>query len=286
MPEDQTKAVVITGASTGIGEACALRMDGLGWRVFAGVRKEADGEALKAKASDLLTPIMIDVTEQPTVSAAAEIVTAAVGESGLDGLVNNAGVGVGGPLEFIEIEELRRQLEVNVIGQIAVTQAFMPLIRKATGRIVNIGSIGGRLSTPFLGPYCASKFAMEALTDSLRQELQPWGMHVAIVEPGSIATPIWGKSQDAVNDLKNELPEEAMMLYGDTVKAIEKALVEFEEAGIPPDSVAKFVEHALTAKTPRTRYVVGRDAQIQRMLVKWAPDRIRDGLVRRQLGLK
>ena len=126
---------------------------------------------------------------------------------------------------------------------------------------------------------------MEALTDSLRQELQQWGMHVSIVEPGSIATPIWGKSKAAVNELKDTLPEEAMMLYGDTVKAVEKALSEFEEAGIPPDDVAKFVEHALTAKTPRTRYVVGRDAQIQRMLVKWAPDRIRDRLVRMQLGL-
>ncbi len=285
MTDGETQSVVITGASTGIGEACALRMDGLGWRVFAGVRKEADGEALKARASERLTPIILDVTEQPTIDAAAEAVSAAVGESGLAGLVNNAGVGVGGPLEFISIDELRRQLEVNVIGQIAVTQAFMPLIRKATGRIVNMGSIGGRMATPFLGPYNASKFAMEALTDSLRQELQPWGIHVSIVEPGSIATPIWDKSKASVDELKSTLPEEAMMLYGETVEAIGKALVEFEAAGIPPDNVAKFVEHALTAKTPKTRYVVGRDAQLQRMLVKWAPDRVRDGLVRRQLGL-
>ncbi len=281
----ETRSVVITGASTGIGEACALRMDRLGWRVFAGVRKEADGQALKAKASEQLTPIILDVTEQPTINASAETVTAAVGESGLAGLVNNAGIGVGGPLEFIAVEELRRQLEVNVIGQIAVTQAFMPLIRKATGRIVNMGSIGGRMATPFLGPYNASKFAMEALTDSLRQELQPWGIHVSIIEPGSIATPIWDKSKAAVDELKNTLPEEAMMLYGETVQAIEKALIKFEAAGIPADEVAKFAEHALTARTPKTRYVVGRDAQLQRMLVKWAPDRVRDMLVRLQLGL-
>ncbi len=285
MASEGTRSVVITGASTGIGEACALRMDRLGWRVFAGVRKEADGQALKEKASEKLTPIILDVTEQPTINAAAETVTAAVGELGLAGLVNNAGVGVGGPLEFIDVGELRRQLEVNVIGQIAVTQAFMPLIRKSTGRIVTMGSIGGRMATPFLGPYNASKFAMEALTDSLRQELQPWGIHVSIIEPGSIATPIWDKSKAAVDELKNTLPEEAMMLYGETVKAVEKALIKFEAAGIPPDDVAKFVEHALTAKTPRTRYVVGRDAQIQRVLVKWAPDRIRDRLVRMQLGL-
>ena len=279
------RTVVITGASTGIGEACALRMDRLGWRVFAGVRKEADGQALREKASKKLTPIILDVTEQPTIDASAATVTAAVGESGLAGLINNAGVGVGGPLEFISVDELRRQLEVNVIGQIAVTQAFMPLIRKATGRIVNMGSIGGRMATPFLGPYNASKFAMEALTDSLRQELYPWGIHVSIIEPGSIATPIWEKSKAAIEELKETLPEEAMMLYGETVEAVEKALVEFEAAGIPADEVAKFAEHALTARTPKTRYVVGRDAQIQRLLVKWAPDRVRDGLVRRQLGL-
>ena len=279
------RTVVITGASTGIGEACALRMYRLGWRVFAGVRKEADGQALREKASEKLTPIILDVTEQPTIDASAATVTAAVGESGLAGLINNAGVGVGGPLEFISVDELRRQLEVNVIGQIAVTQAFMPLIRKATGRIVNMGSIGGRMATPFLGPYNASKFAMEALTDSLRQELYPWGIHVLIIEPGSIATPIWEKSKAAIEELKETLPEEAMMLYGETVEAVEKALVEFEAAGIPADEVAKFAEHALTARTPKTRYVVGRDAQIQRLLVKWAPDRVRDGLVRRQLGL-
>jgi len=288
MSEDGAKTpknVVITGASTGIGEACALRMDRHGWRVFAGVRKEADGEALKAQASDMLMPVIIDVTEQPTINVAAEAVTAAAGDAGLHGLVNNAGVGYGGPLEFLDIEELRQQLEVNVVGQIAVTQAFLPLIRQANGRIVNMSSIGGRMATPFIGPYNASKFAMEALTDSLRQELHPWGIHVSIVEPGSIATPIWQKSKDRVEDIKVRLPEEAMRYYGDTMDSIEKALDDFEAAGIPPDEVAKFVEHALTAGTPKTRYVVGRDAQLQRVLVKWAPDRVRDGLVRRQLGL-
>jgi NAD(P)-dependent dehydrogenase (short-subunit alcohol dehydrogenase family) len=280
-----TRSVVITGASTGIGEACALRMDRHGFLVFAGVRREADGAALKAKSSEKLTPIILDVTEQPTIDASAETVKAAVGESGLAGLVNNAGVSIAGPLEFLPLEDLRLQLEVNVIGQIAVTQAFMPLIRKATGRVVNIGSIGGRMASPFIGPYSASKFAMEALTDSLRQELRPWGIHVSIVEPGSIATPIWDKAQAGANEMEAKLPEEAMMLYGEATQAMRKAAREMEEAGIPPDNVAKFVEHALTARTPKTRYVVGRDAQIQRMLVKWAPDRIRDRLVRWQLGL-
>lgn len=285
MATNETRSVVITGASTGIGEACALRLDRQGWRVFAGVRKEADGASLKEKGSERLTPVIIDVTDQATITACAERVSAATGASGLAGLVNNAGIAVAGPLEFLPLEDLRRQLEVNVIGQIAVTQAFMPRIRAARGRIVNIGSIGGRMATPFLGPYNASKFAMEALTDALRQELRPWGIHVSIIEPGSISTPIWDKGQAAADEMEKNMPEEAMKLYGDAITSMRAAGKEFEEAGIPPDEVAKFVQHALTASTPKTRYVVGRDAQIQRVLVKMVPDRIRDGLVQRQLKL-
>ena len=282
---DGTRTAVVTGASTGIGEACALRLDRHGWRVFAGVRKDADGERLKQQASDRLTPILLDVTDEAAISSAAETVGTAVGEAGLDGLVNNAGITVPGPLEFLTTQDLRHQLEVNVIGQIAVTQALLALIRTGHGRIVNIGSIGGRMATPFLGPYNASKFAMEALTDSLRQALRPWGIHVAIVEPGSIATPIWQKAQAAADDLEQNLPEEAMRLYGEAFAAMREAARKFEEAGIPPDEVAKFVEHALTAKRPKTRYVVGRDAQVQRVIAKVVPDRVRDSLVARQLGL-
>ncbi|MCH7811697.1 MAG: SDR family oxidoreductase [Chloroflexi bacterium] len=282
---DGRGAVVITGASTGIGEACALRLDKKGFRVFAGVRKDEDGERLKGQASERLTPVRIDVTDEASISAAAETVAAAVGEAGVAGLVNNAGIGVPGPLEFLTSDDLRRQFEVNVIGQLAVTRAFLPLIRRATGRIVNIGSIAGRMATPFLGLYSASKFAMEALTDSLRQELRPWGIHVSIVEPGSIATPIWQKAQAEADELEKNLPEEAMALYGKPFAAMREAARKFEEAGIPPDEVAKFVEHAITAKTPKTRYVVGRDAQIQRVLAKVAPDRLRDRLVAQQLGL-
>jgi NAD(P)-dependent dehydrogenase (short-subunit alcohol dehydrogenase family) len=200
-------------------------------------------------------------------------------------LVNNAGISVPGPLEFLTPEDLRRQLEVNVIGQVAVTQAFMPLIRKGRGRIVNIGSIGGKMATPFLGPYCASKFAMEALTDSLRQELRPWDIHVAIVEPGSIATPIWGKGQATGDELEKNLPEEAMILYGKMVDALREAARKFEAGAIPADRVAKPVEHALTARRPKTRYVVGFDAQVQRVLAKYVPDRLRDRLIAWQLKL-
>ena len=279
------RAVVITGASTGIGEACALRLDQQGWRVFAGVRKEADGERLKQQASDRLAPITIDVTDQATIESAAEVVASAVGEAGLAGLVNNAGITVPGPIEFLPIEELRRQLEVNTIGQIAVTQAFLALIRKGHGRIVNMGSIGGRMATPFIGAYCASKFAMEALTDSLRQELRPWDIGVSIVEPGSIATPIWEKGRAAADELEERLPQAARDLYGDAIDAMGRAVDKRAKAGIPADEVAKAVEHALTAKRPKTRYLVGMDARLPAILAKVVPDRARDGLIARNLGL-
>lgn len=285
MATDRTRSVVVTGASTGIGQACALRLDRAGWRVFAGVRKEADAQRFRQEASERLTPVMLDVTDEAQVRSAAETVVAAIGDAGLAGLVNNAGIGVAGPLEFLPLDELRRQLDVNVIGQIAVTQAFLPLIRKGNGRIVNIGSISGKLATPLMGPYCASKFALEALTDSLRQELRPWGMAVSLVEPGSIATPIWEKGQAAGDELEKNLPEEAMMRYGKAVNALREAARKFEAAGIPPDRVARAVEHALTARRPRTRYVVGFDATVQRLLAAVVPDRLRDGVIARQLGL-
>ena len=284
-PTDGIRAVVITGASTGIGEACALRLDRHGWRVFAGVRKEADGERLKQQASDRFAPITIDVTAQASIKSAAEVVASAVGEAGLAGLVNNAGITVPGPIEFLPIEELRRQLEVNTIGQIAVTQAFLPLIRKGHGRIVNMGSIGGRMATPFIGAYCASKFALEALTDSLRQELRPWDIGVSIVEPGSIATPIWEKGRAAADELEERLPQAARDLYGDAIDAFRRAVDKRAGAGIPADEVAKAVEHALTAKRPKTRYLVGMDARLPAVLAKVVPDRARDGLIARNLGL-
>ncbi|MEX2247579.1 MAG: SDR family oxidoreductase [Dehalococcoidia bacterium] len=277
-------AVVITGASTGIGAACALRLDGMGFRVFAGVRRPADGDALKAKGSSRLTPLIIDVTDAAQIAAAVDTVRAATGERGLAGLVNNAGIVVAAPLEFVPLDDLRRQLEVNVVGQVAVTQAFLPMLRDARGRIVFMGSIGGRMSTPFIAPYNASKFALEAITDALRLELRPWGIHVSIIEPGSIATPLWDKSQAAADALEQQMPK-ALEMYGPAVDAVRKAAVEFADRGIPPDAVAKFVAHALTAKTPKTRYIVGRDARLQAALVKIVPDRMRDRLVAGQLKL-
>jgi len=277
--------VVITGASTGIGEACALHLDGLGFRVFAGVRKPADGEALKARSSDRLTPVQLDVTDEQMRAAAFETVAETTGSAGLAGLVNNAGIAVAGMLEFLPVAELRSQLEVNVIGAVAVTQTFLPLLRRARGRVVNIGSDSGLLSHPFLGAYCASKFALEAITDALRLEVRPWGIKVSIIEPGSIQTPIWEKSRAAANLLLESMPRQAHELYGAAMEAVRKVSLKIAASGIPPSSVARTVAHALTANRPKTRYRVGKDAAFQALLARYVPDRLRDALIARFMGI-
>src|SRR5260370_25499123 len=213
-------SVVVTGASTGIGEACALRLDMRGFRCFAGVRRAVAGGAWKQKASGRLTPILLDVTDASSIKSAAAAVAAALGEEGLSGLVNNAGIAIAGPLEFLPIDELRRQFEVNVIGQIAVTQAFLPLLRKGHGRIVNMGSIAGKSALPFAGPFCASKFALEALTDSLRMELLPWNIPVSIIEPAYVTTPILQKSLRGWERVAAMLPPRAHELYGHAIPSI------------------------------------------------------------------
>jgi NAD(P)-dependent dehydrogenase (short-subunit alcohol dehydrogenase family) len=262
-----------------------LRLDRLGYQVFAGVRREADGKALKKKARGSLMTVRMDVTDDAAISAAAETVEKAVGEEGLIGLVNNAGIVMPGPLEFLPLDDLRRQLEVNVIGQVAVTQAFLPLLRKGSGRIVNIGSIGGRMATPFQGAYNASKFAMEALTDSLRLELRPWGIHVSIVEPGNIDTPIWQKGLGQADVLLEKMPAHGRELYDPVVDAARQAAEKSARTAIPPMAVAKAVVHALTADKPKTRYVVGTDARIQAVVARLVPDGMKDWLVSREMGL-
>jgi NAD(P)-dependent dehydrogenase (short-subunit alcohol dehydrogenase family) len=279
-----TRAVVISGASSGIGEACAIYLDKLGYQVFAGVRRNADGEKLKRKTSTRLTPLFLDVTDEASIMAAANIVNAALGTAGLNGLVNNAGIVVAGPLEFLPVAEIRKQLEVNVIGQIAVTQAFLPLLRKSQGRVINMGSDNGKVSVPFLGPYCASKFALEALTDALRIELQPWGISVSIVEPGTVTTPIWETSIAKADDIWNNLPE-AHSLYNPALYAIRKTASKLSKNGFPAEVVAKAVAHALTAKRPKTRYVVGWDAKANIWLAKIMPDWILDKLIAQYFGL-
>jgi NAD(P)-dependent dehydrogenase (short-subunit alcohol dehydrogenase family) len=277
------RTVLISGASTGIGRASAIRLANAGWDVVAGVRKEADGESVRAESPERITPVILDVTDADTIASTAEAVRTAVGERGLAGLVNNAGVTVQGPLEFLPIEDLRRQLEVNVTGQIAVTQAMLPEIRKATGRIVNMGSVGGRVAHPFIGPYHASKFAIEALTDSLRKELRPWGIQVVVVEPGSMATEIWEKGAGAANDQLEKLLPRGRELYGQMLEKVRQVAVKTGERGGSPDKVAKVVENALTTNRPRPRYLVGPDAIAQVALNALLPARAFDAVEARYL---
>ncbi|MGA3325839.1 MAG: SDR family oxidoreductase [Terriglobia bacterium] len=280
-------AVVITGASTGIGAACALHLDKLGYRVFAGIRKAADGESLRQRASARLVPVRLDISDEAEVGQAARNVIEALGGEGLAGLVNNAGIVVGGMLEFLPLEALRRQLEVNVVGQIAVTQAFLPSLRKARGRIVNMGSVSGLISGPFTGAYSASKFALEALTDSLRLELRPWKIHVSIVEPGFIQTPIVSKSLAAAEALRAQLPEEALQLYGASLRAVREGTERAAAQAASTEVVVKAVVHALAARRPRTRYVVGQHSGFRISLTRaLLPDRWRDALIARYMGLK
>ena len=279
------KSVVITGAASGIGAACALHLDKLGFRVFAGVRRQADAEALKSQASPRLGPISLDVTDTISISTAASAVAGALGPAGLDGLVNNAGIVVPGPIEFLPLVELRRQLEVNVVGQVAVTQAFLPQLRAARGRIVNMGSISGRMAAPFVGAYAASKFALEGLTDALRIEVAPWGIEVSIIEPGAVATPLWGKAAKIAQSMLGAIPPEIFVLYGEALGAVQKSAEHAERHAVAPEEVAKVVAQALTASKPRTRYVVGRIAKIQNALTFLMPDRVRDGLVAKTMRL-
>jgi len=274
-------AVLITGSSTGIGAACALDLDGRGFRVFAGVRSEADGERLRRQGSERLSPVRIDVTEPESIRAAAEQVSAAVGEAGLAGLVNNAGILVSAPLELVDLDRLRRQLEVNVIGVVAVTQAFLPLLRAGRGRIVNVGSISGRIVAPLLGPYAASKFALEALTDALRVELRKWGISVSIVEADTVKTPIWDKAMASAEEQPAEHPAEARGLYDEELLAMRKATYVMGKTGMPVERVVRAVRHALSARRPKTRYPVGLRTHLAFWAARHLPDRLRDWFILR-----
>ena len=282
-PEFAWGTVVITGASTGIGRACALHLERRGFRVFAGVRTSQDAESLKSASAQRITPLLIDVTDGASVRAAADEVAAVLGAAGLSGVVNNAGIVVSGPLEFLPESEIRKQFEVNVIGQIRVIQAFLPLLRKARGRIVNMSSISGRMAFPFLGPYSASKFALEAITDTLRLELLPWGITVSIIEPGAVKTPIWEKSRIAAGKTAQDFPPEAHELYGRAVAVFRSEKEKADKAGVEPDVVVRAVEHALTVKKPKTRYLVGRHVRLQALLKNILPDRLIDWFINRRI---
>ncbi|HEY2703367.1 MAG TPA: SDR family oxidoreductase [Candidatus Dormibacteraeota bacterium] len=276
--------VLITGASSGIGAACARRLDAAGWRVFAGVRRQADAGDLVAGCSSRLTPLLLDVTDADSIRAAAATVSAAVGAAGLHGLVNNAGVSGGDPVEFADLDAVRAMLEVNLVGPMAVTQALLPRVRNAQGRIVCIGSIGGRYAVPFLSTYSASKAGLAAFCDSLRVEVAPWGIRVVLIEPGAVATTIWSKGRATLDRRRSTLPAAATALYGGAVDAMRRVTERVERSAMPPDRVARVVERALAVQHPRTRYLVGADAHVQATLRR-LPAPVRDAVLTRVLGL-
>lgn len=277
----QGKFVVVTGAAKGIGQATALHLAKLGFQVFAGVRKAEDGAALQAQAGTGLTPVLLDITASDQIAAVAQQISATVGPAGLYGLVNNAGIAVPAPLEFVPLDELRRQLEINVVGQVAVTQALLPLIRQAPGRIVNVSSIGGRLASPLMGPYNMSKFAVEAMTDVLRQELKGAGIAVVAIQPGAVATPIWDTASATADQFITAMPPAMLERYSKMIEGIRKFAANGAKNGAPPQLVADAIAQALTAARPRTRYVVGRDAQFAARFVAPLPDHWRDRLLAR-----
>jgi NAD(P)-dependent dehydrogenase (short-subunit alcohol dehydrogenase family) len=286
MAGNTSGAVVVTGASTGIGRATALLLDEKGYRVFAGVRKDEDAKSLKQEGSDRLKPIKIDVTKERSIQTAARNVKRALGDEGLVGLVNNAGVGGGGPVEFIPIDDFRNTIEVNLIGQLAVTQAFLPLIRMTKGTVVFIASIGGRIAAPFLSSYNASKFGIEALGDSLRREVLPWGIDVVVVEPGTIATEIWSKGKDALQETTESMPPDAVRLYGPQLQAWAKSFMgEGDTQGISPDKVAQVIHRAIRNERPKARYLVGADARIGAKMNAVVPTRTFDRMARRRFKL-
>jgi NAD(P)-dependent dehydrogenase (short-subunit alcohol dehydrogenase family) len=286
MPDQQPgDPVVITGTSTGIGAATAVHLAQNGFWVFAGVRRESDAEELQARAANELTPLIIDVTDESTIAAAAGSVERAVGGRGLAGLVNNAGIVKPAPLEFQAIADFRTQLEVNLVGQVAVTQAFLPLVRRGNGRIVNVGSIGGRLAMPLHGAYSASKFGMEAVSDALRLELRQWGIPVSLIDPGATESAIFGKTLAEIDALGDALDESALGLYGEQIDAVHGLVEKTAADAAKPEVLAKTVARALTSDKPKTRYLAGKGAKEAAALARAANDGIKDRAIAHEVGL-
>ena len=272
----QPRSVMITGASSGIGRACAIWLDRAGWQVFATVRNEDDGFRLTNDASPRLRTILLDVTDPDQIAAAARTVREHVGGDGLHALVNNAGIAAGGLVEYLDPEELRRVFETNTIAPLSVSRHLIPLLRRARGRIVMISSIAGFSSTPLLSPYCASKFALEALTDGMRLELKPWGIEVVSVQPGAIKTEIWEKARAYVEGELRKYPPHAFVKYGPLLDKMAESLE--KPKGVDAEEVARTVETALNVARPKARYLVGRDALI-RSWIESLPTSLRDRLI-------
>ena len=278
----ESGGVIVTGASTGIGRACALDLDKRGFRVFAGIRQESAGTSLTEAASARLTPLHLEITRPEQIQQAVDTVSEALAGDPLVGLVNNAGITVHGPLEFVPPEDLTRQLEVNVVAQLAVTQAFLPMLRRSQGRVVLMGSVSGLLAVPGFGPYSMSKFALEAMADVLRLELAPWDIRVSLVQPGAIDTPIWEKGFRNWDGFLETAPAAMLELYADQIRSVRGVATHSQRGAKSAQLVAEVVAHALTSPRPRSRYRVGGQAGQQKLLSR-LPDSWRDRLLRKMM---
>jgi NAD(P)-dependent dehydrogenase (short-subunit alcohol dehydrogenase family) len=278
------KSMLISGASTGIGKALSLELDRQGYRVFAGVRNSNDADVLRSQASPQLTPVILDVTIPETISTTCRELSDKTGGE-LFCLVNNAGISISGALEFMPLQDFRQQMEVNLVGQLALTQACLPMLRRAAGRVVFVSSVSGRLATPFNGPYAASKAALVALADALRIELFPWGIPVSVLIVGSVQTPIWEKSSHTAVEILRRLPAEAWNLYGKMQKRAGVYYTHTGRSGMPVEKLVKITRSIFKANRPKEYMLVGRDAVIIELIAKLLPVRLRDWLVRWQMDL-
>jgi NAD(P)-dependent dehydrogenase (short-subunit alcohol dehydrogenase family) len=283
-------SVLITGASSGLGHAAALLMARKGWQVFGSVRKPADGERLQSASEGRVTPVFFDLNDGPAIAAAAEVVRQKVGTAGLNALVNNAALMVQGPLEYVPLDDVRRQFEINVFGQLAVTQAFLPLIRQARqangkARILFIGSLIAKMAVAFFGPLCASKFALEALADSLRLELHKFGIDVIKVHPGTIATPAVDKARQDAETMLAALPPAGQEQYGDTIRQWVEVFAKEAATGTTPDKVAEVIHTALSAEHPKGMYMGDWSTAALESFVSLAPQGLLDWMRRRMQHL-
>lgn len=272
--------VLVTGASRGIGRAIAARLAEAGWDVLAAARRPADAESLVAEHPGRITPIALDITDEEQVAALGATLPPT-----LDAIVNNAGIAVGGPIEAVPAAELRRQLEVNVVGQAAVTQAVLPRLRSARGRIVFVSSVSGRIATPLTGAYNASKFALEGMADAMRLELAPWGIKVVVVEPAQTDTEMWQQADTQLETEVAAMSPEHRALYAKHIEGARKMIPRLQKMAVPPANVAAVVETALTARRPRARYVVGRTNQVQAAIAKVTPTPVLDAVLRLGAGV-
>lgn len=284
------KSALITGSSTGIGRETAFHLAARGWRVFAGVRRELDARSLSEEAaarrlSGRLDPVILDVTNQAQIAATASAVSAAVGPAGLDALVNNAGIPIVGPVEAVPLDRWRRQFDVNFFGHIAVTQACLPMLRAARGRIVLVSSIAGLIGQPFLSPYCASKHALEAVGDALRIELAPDGVGVTLLEPGAIKTPIWKRGEENTRAVEDAMPPDLAARYRDRLERVKKMASDAEAKGLPASACARAIERALTARRAPARIILGTDARLGAFFQRLLPARLFDLVLRRAFGV-